>query len=289
MSTPVFPQPFQSGFRTIDGTALNSAIDADITSSQDGITAGAGGGLSNAVQLTANMSRVTIVANANDSVKLPAALAGSTVYLDNDGANTLAVYPQGTDTLEDSTSAITMIAGQDSNFVCPVQGKWYQTGTSGSFSGTFTGTLVDPINNDTKIVAANSAFSSNITLANLSGVAIPLTAGGAYAFIGEFPMSSGASGGVQFALNSTNSLALTNLNMTAKLYPANGSPLILNTTTSALGTALGSTAAFTMAELTGAFTVNTAGTLTVQAAQNASNGTSTTIFQNGFMQVTRSI
>lgn len=141
MSNPIFPQPFQSGFRTIDGTALNSVIDADVTSSQDGITATAGGGQTNAFQLVTNISRVTVVASTNDSVKLPSAIPGSSVYVDNDSANILAVYPFGTDTIEDSTSAVSLAVGQDANFVCPAVGKWYQEGTSGSFTGAFDGVV----------------------------------------------------------------------------------------------------------------------------------------------------
>lgn len=132
------PNPFVPGYRLINGEKLNDAIAKDQVSSQDGITAHSGGGQANAYQLTAVISRITTVAVANDSVKLMAAVPGQSITVDNDGANTLAVYPSGTDQIEDSTSSVSILVGQDVTFVCPAQGKWYELGSSGAFSGAIT-------------------------------------------------------------------------------------------------------------------------------------------------------
>lgn len=127
------PNPFEPGFRLIGGEKLNNAIAADLVSTQDGITAHSGGGSTSAFQLTAVINRVTTVAATNDSVKLPAAQAGATVTIDNDSTNILAVYPKGSDLIEDSASSVALAVGQDTTFVCPVIGKWYQLGSSGTF------------------------------------------------------------------------------------------------------------------------------------------------------------
>lgn len=169
MAAVVVPNPFVSGYRLTDGNRLNRVIAAGVVSSQDSITATAGGGQTNAFQLLAVNSRITTVVSPNDSIKLPTAVAGLTVIIDNDGANTMAVFPSGTDTLEDSTSAASLIAGQDSTFTCPVAGKWYQLGTTGQYTGSFTGTFTPQAsqtgtftaNGATGVVVANTAVTAN--------------------------------------------------------------------------------------------------------------------------------
>lgn len=93
-----------------------------------GIVAHAGGGGTSATQLGVGLSRVSTVATALDSVKLPAALAGTLIVVSNDGANPMAVYPLGTDQIEDSTSPLTHLAGQDQIYACELTGKWYTVG-----------------------------------------------------------------------------------------------------------------------------------------------------------------
>lgn len=134
MTNAVFPVPFETGLRLQSGEKLNNNFQSPILSSQDGITAHAGGGQTNAFALVAAISRIATVASANDSVMLPRAIAGTIRIIDNDGANTLAVFPNGSDTIEDSTSAQSLAAGQDATFICPATGKWYLEGSSGIFS-----------------------------------------------------------------------------------------------------------------------------------------------------------
>jgi hypothetical protein len=63
------------------------------TSAGEAITAVAGGGFANATQLTARYNRVTTVATAADSVKLPPVVVGESVFVANDAAAALAVFP----------------------------------------------------------------------------------------------------------------------------------------------------------------------------------------------------
>lgn len=69
---------------------------APLSSLQNTITAYAGGGQTNAVQLSAEVSLVTVVASAGDSVKLPelsAALIGKRVTVKNVSATSMNLFP----------------------------------------------------------------------------------------------------------------------------------------------------------------------------------------------------
>lgn len=91
----IFTKWFPSGFRLINGQALSSWFNNPQTSVEDTITAHAGGTMAPAYKLTADISRVSVCASANDSVSLPPAsqwVGGKKVVI-NDGAQNLAVYP----------------------------------------------------------------------------------------------------------------------------------------------------------------------------------------------------
>jgi hypothetical protein len=89
---------------------------------QDNITAHAGGGQSAAVQITALQARITIVANANDSVILPPSFRGMSIILLNDAAsNACNVYPAVGEQIN--------AAGVNVPFSLPAQNG---TGTSGT-------------------------------------------------------------------------------------------------------------------------------------------------------------
>jgi hypothetical protein len=210
MATAVQPNPFVNGYRLLDGLKLNNALARGLRSSQDGITAFSGGGLTGAIPLTAVISRVSTVANPNDSVKLMSASAGAMIVVDNDGANNLAVYPNGTDQIEDSTSAVTLLPGQDVTFVCPTKGKWYQLGSTGAYSGTFTGTL-NNVNIASIAAAQTGTFTAltgggPVTVANTSvtansGVLITLkTVGGT---VGSPPIIKTITAGTGFTVTNT--------------------------------------------------------------------------------------
>lgn len=70
-----------------------------------GITAHAGGTQAAAFQLDYGVSEISVVATGADSVKLPFAHIGSWCYLRNDGANSMTVYGNNTDTIDGVASA----------------------------------------------------------------------------------------------------------------------------------------------------------------------------------------
>lgn len=110
-----------------------------LESSQDNITATAGGGKANAYQLTAMMSRVTVVATSGDSVMLPPSAPGLEVMVINKGANPLQVYGAGTDTINDVATGTGVSQMQNSVVIYSAAsaGTWYTEGLASGFYGNF--------------------------------------------------------------------------------------------------------------------------------------------------------
>lgn len=96
----------------------------------DAVTAAAGGGQTNATQLTGVMANVTVVATAADSVKLPLAQAGMVYLLSNsDAADSMQVFGAGTDTINGVATAtgVAQAAGKSAMYFAVTSapaGKW---------------------------------------------------------------------------------------------------------------------------------------------------------------------
>lgn len=120
----------------------------------DNITAFAGGGQTSATALTTEINRITTVATAGDSVKLPATTAvpssgpgyavgaqiagpGATVFIINHGANSMMVFGAGTDTINDVATAtgVSQMANSMVLYTCTSAGKWYTEGLATGYSG----------------------------------------------------------------------------------------------------------------------------------------------------------
>src|SRR5258708_2146908 len=122
------------------GFLLESAI--------DNITAFAGGGQASATQLTAEVNRITTVANIGDSVKLPASIAGLSIVVINHGGKQGQVYGSGADTINDVAAAtgVPQMNGSTTIYVCATAGAWYSNGTAeGYASGLMTTSYTDGI------------------------------------------------------------------------------------------------------------------------------------------------
>jgi hypothetical protein len=102
--------------------------DADFAyqSSDTDITAFAGGGQASAKQLRRMINRVTTVASNGDSVKLPTARAGRRVTVINATAQTLAIYPGASETINFGIGgAPFLLAGfKTADFPCGADGAW---------------------------------------------------------------------------------------------------------------------------------------------------------------------
>lgn len=108
-------------------TTLGVWMANPVTSVLNGITAFAGGGQSSATALTANINRVTTVATAADSVKLPLAVAGACVIVINAAAaNAMAVFPQTGDIINalSANTSLSVAANKTIEFYCAVTGTW---------------------------------------------------------------------------------------------------------------------------------------------------------------------
>ena len=105
----------------------------------DGLVAFAGGGQSSATPLTGQLNRVVTVATAGDSVLLPTnALVtawadgprgrdGLAIVVRNDGANALAVFPEGSDAIDggSASASVSLPAGTIATFYCFTAGAWF--------------------------------------------------------------------------------------------------------------------------------------------------------------------
>lgn len=92
----------------------------------NGITALAGGGQTGATNLTGALNRVTTVATAADSVMLPTAKAGMSIFVKNTAANSLNVFPASGDAINAlaANAAYALATVKAAFFVCVVDGTW---------------------------------------------------------------------------------------------------------------------------------------------------------------------
>jgi hypothetical protein len=107
-------------------TTFNQAFPA-VSSVTEGITANAGGGQAAATVLVSRYNSVTTVVTAADSVILPPYLVDVPLYVSNDSANALAVFPfLGQQIGSGAVNAsVSVAAGKTALFVgAGTAGKW---------------------------------------------------------------------------------------------------------------------------------------------------------------------
>lgn len=116
-----------SAFFTISSDYSSLVVYPALLDAANALTAFAGGGQANAVQLTAQINRVTVVATAADSVKLPAALAKAQVVVINAAAaNAMNVYPQTGEFINDLAVDLPIFVAANKTivFYCAVNATW---------------------------------------------------------------------------------------------------------------------------------------------------------------------
>lgn len=147
-------------------------------------------------------------------------------------------------------------------------------GTSaGTYAGVSSGGYVFDVG--AKRVSAQFDKTSDTTLADITGLSVNVVAGKSYKFEAITYTASNVAGGVKFAIAGT-------ATATAVIYEAlvnDGAVVSAQTRATSLGTTVGAVTTVTAAycRITGTITVNAAGTLTTQFAQNASNGTASSV------------
>lgn len=126
-----------TGTVTVSQNSLDSVGYTQL-STQNAITAAAGGGQTNAVLLTSAYNRVTVVATAADSVKLPPCVAGAqnagmsyTIGLqmwviNADTTDSMNVFPSTGDAINllSANAAIAVANTQAKIFTCVAAGTW---------------------------------------------------------------------------------------------------------------------------------------------------------------------
>lgn len=99
---------------------------------EDTLTAGVGGTQANAIAFSATKAvhRITTVASANDSFKLPLATGSGSVHfvMNSAAANSAQIFGAGTDTINDVAAAtgVAQAAGKGAIYVDIAAGKWYR-------------------------------------------------------------------------------------------------------------------------------------------------------------------
>lgn len=100
----------------------------DSMSTRNGITALAGGGQAGTSHiLTERFNRVTTVASAADSVKLPPAVPGIDMFVVNAAAaNSMNVFPSTGDSINalSANAALAVAANKTVHLICVVAGIW---------------------------------------------------------------------------------------------------------------------------------------------------------------------
>jgi hypothetical protein len=101
----------------------------------DTITAHAGGGQTSATQLSTEVSRITTVATAGDSVMLPPSVAGLSIYVINHAANPMQVFGYGSDQIDDQAAAtgVSQMPYSLVLYTCATAGNWYSEGLATGF------------------------------------------------------------------------------------------------------------------------------------------------------------
>lgn len=108
-----------------DGSAWTAV--ANIVSHKNAITAFATGGQANATALVHELNRITVVASAGDSVKLPQAVPGMVITVENaDSTDSMDTFPFSGDKIDAlaTDAAYAQVAGDQTVFRCTVALLW---------------------------------------------------------------------------------------------------------------------------------------------------------------------
>ncbi|MBX3005940.1 MAG: hypothetical protein KF821_08980 [Anaerolineales bacterium] len=139
-----------------------------------------------------------------------------------------------------------------------------------------------------KYLASQVDMASNTTLAALAGLEFELAAGGVYVFEALLHVSAGASGGHKYRVAGSNGLTASTINYYVQAQSGTAAPTIGTRIQDLGSTAAGVTSATSgICALRGALVVSDAGSLVIEFAQNASNGTASSVLVGSYLDVVR--
>lgn len=124
-----------------------------------------------------------------------------------------------------------------------------------------------------------TAFSTatNTTLANVEGLVTEVLVPGTYDFEINLITTAGASGGVKAGLKQSTANMLSSISATVQGFTASAIATTTFTSTTDAASIIAATTAYVSVQVKGVVVVALPGTLQVQAAQNASDATATTV------------
>ncbi len=164
-----------------------------------------------------------------------------------------------------------------------------ETGTGAAVFGTApaiaAATLTGCLYPDTVFCTGAFSLATNTTLAAVTGLVVTVVAG-TYRFYINLSGTAGASGGIKAAFKYTTT-ALTSLEATGRAFTASAVVVQHTTTTTDEASLIASTTAAISTVIEGRMVVSTGGTVQLEAAQNASDGTATTVAVGSSMTFTR--
>lgn len=119
ISSCILPSVAKNIAQTVRSAVLESAA--------DNLTAHVGGGQPNGTPIKAKLNRFTVVTNSGDSATLPPSEAGVSVWVRNDGANPMNIFPASGDAINSlgANNAFSLTAGHESTFHCYTAGFWH--------------------------------------------------------------------------------------------------------------------------------------------------------------------
>ncbi len=154
--------------------------------------------------------------------------------------------------------------------------------TGGIISGV---TMSGNISGNTVRQSATITVANSTTLTNLTGL-VQTVVPGTYAFRAYLVGSTGASGGWKAAFKYTGTV-LSGIQATSYAYTASAVAVASTTTATDQASLIAATTAYTSATIEGTMVVTTGGTIQLQFAQNASDGTNSVILLGSSMTFTR--
>lgn len=135
-------------------------------------------------------------------------------------------------------------------------------------------------------VASDVSYTSTTTLANITGLTATLVAGKHYVFEANFTGTSATAGGVKFAIGGT--CTATHIRYSVVIQDSGGGITYADVGTALAASVGASNVTKPVTKIVGTITVNAAGTLTVQGAQNSSSGTAS-VFERWSIFMVREI
>lgn len=158
-------------------------------------------------------------------------------------------------------------------------------GTTGTFTGAVTGLQVS------KTVFCSAQFDATsggtgTTLTNLTGLSQTVVAGGTYKFRIHLAGVATSNSGLKVAFKYTTA-TMTSIESMSSGFTASAVATQHTTTTTDQTSLIASTTAIIRTVIEGQLVVNAAGTVAVQAAQNASHADTTSVYVGSFFELTR--